>query len=229
MSSIEDYKKYTSIVNLSGGVDSTFLLLKYLSEQKNVVVHHCNMINGEGRYLAEKSATSKVITWLKDNGLSTFEYYESGFDYGNLPYILKDIEVIAVFTSAILRAPSFHHIEEIAVSANATDESNNPHDISVINRQSILNTLKPPFVEAKLTFPIIHISKEDMVRSLPVDLLQLTWFCRKPTYYNADNEKVHYRDEDSAVYAETCKRCIPCVKIFPVLEELSITYDKYYL
>ena len=226
---VSDSKEYSSIVNFSGGIDSTYLLFLYLSDQKKVVVHHCNMINGEGRYLAEKSATDKILNWLKDKNLSSFIYYESMFDYGNLPYILKDIEVIAVFTSAILRAPSFHHIKEIAVSANSSDESNNPFDISVTNRKAIINTLKPPFVDAELTFPIIHVSKEQMVRELPKDLLQLTWFCRRPFYFNLDGIKVNYRDKENAIYAQTCRKCSPCVKILPVLEELGIEYDKYYL
>ncbi len=224
-----EYSKYDTIINLSGGVDSTYLLYEYLSKGKNLVVHHCNMINGEGRYLVEKSATRKVLNWLEENNLSTFKYYETVFDYGNLPYILKDIEVIAVFTSTLLRAPIFHHIKEIAVSANSSDESNNPNDISVVNRKAIIDTLKPPFVEAELTFPVIHISKEEMVRTLPKDLLQLTWFCRRPVYFNAEGLKVNYRDKDNAVYAGTCKMCVPCVKILPVLQELDITYDKYYL
>lgn len=224
-----EYSKYDTIVNLSGGVDSTYLLYEYLSQKKDLIVHHCDMINGEGRYLAEKSATRKVLNWLEQNNLSTFKYYETVFDYGNLPYILKDIEVIAVFTSALLRAPIFHHIKEIAVSANSSDESNNPNDISVISRKAIIDALKPPFVEAELTFPIIHISKSEMVRTLPKDLLELTWFCRRPVYFNAEGLKVGHRDKDNAVYAETCKACVPCVKILPVLRELNIPYDKYYL
>lgn len=221
-------ESYKTLVNLSGGVDSTYLAWQYLLQNKNIVIHHCNMINKEGRYLVEKAATKNILKWFDNNNLSSYIYYETGFNYGDL-YILKDIEVLAVFTGIILRDPSWQLIEEIAVSANSEDESNNPNDPSVINRREIINILKPPFSKAELSFPIIHISKEKMVMDLPESLMKLTWFCRRPFYYNSEDIKISYLDQNEASYAVTCKVCVPCKKILPVLADLGITYDKYYL
>lgn len=225
-----DHKKYKTLINLSGGADSVYLLYKYLMENKHVVVHHCNMKNHEGRFLAERSATNKVIKWLKDNKLETFIYFESSMDYGTIRYIVKDIEVIGFFTGVIIRDSKFNNLTEIAISANCNDESTNPNDPSVINRKKIIDVLKPKTRDIELTFPIIHMSKQDIIKSMPKELLDKIWFCRRPKYYDKGDEIVSYRDEENAVYAVPCKiGCSPCKAIFPVFEELGINYEKYFL
>lgn len=226
---IKNQVDYNVVINLSGGFDSTYLLYKYLIENKEIILHHCNLINHEGRNVVEKTAVKKIIQWFKDNNMDTFLYYETTFDYGNLPYIIKDIEVLALFTGIILRCPQFSNIKEIAISANAHDESNNPNDFSVINRKKIIETIKFPHIEPELTFPIIHMTKSEIIKSMPKDLVKLVWFCRKPQYFDSQDNRVSLQETENAVYAKCCTICATCVYSIETLKQLDLYYDKYYL
>lgn len=74
------------------------------------------------------------------------------------------------------------------------------------------------------------MSKEDIIRSMPIELLDKIWFCRRPLYYDKNEDLVSYRDEENAIYAVPCKiGCSPCKAIFPVFEEIGVQYDRYYL
>src|SRR5690606_30743001 len=112
--------KTTTLLHLSGGQDSTYVAWKWLKDHPNEVllIHHINLYHRkENRLTYENEAVHNVLKWLKANSLSNFVYYESDFSYGNLPRIsIKDIQICTVFSSIILRTPSFRSIKTLLLS-----------------------------------------------------------------------------------------------------------------
>jgi 7-cyano-7-deazaguanine synthase in queuosine biosynthesis len=216
-------KSFDAVVNLSGGIDSAYLLWKYLSAGKRVLVHHCNLKNFEGRVFVEKAATYNILKWLKDSALDNFHYIETSYDYGNANFVIRDIEIIYFLTAMILRDPQYRDIQEIAVSANSTDESNNPNEQSVVRRSEILKSILPRKEfegydsVAKLTFPVIHKSKKDMILEMPEDLFSKTWFCRKPMGFDKDGVALP-KNSDNAVSWKACGGCAPCTSVIKSFE-----------
>jgi hypothetical protein len=190
-------------------------LWKYLSKGKHVLVHHCDMKNHEGRSAVEMHAVKSILEWLASEGLTNFKYLETRFDYGNVSSIVRDIEVVYFISGAILRNPVYSSIVEIAVSANAHDESNNPNEKSVVRRREILASMLPRKnfegydSLAQLTFPIIHKTKKEIISEMPKELFYKTWFCRRPIAFNSEDQMVP-RNHHTAIKWRACKDCTPC-------------------
>jgi len=203
------------LVNFSGGIDSTYLLYKLLSENKNILIHHCQLENHENRAIPENIATNQILKYFNDNNLGTFKYVNTGFHYGNAGYIVKDVEVIAFMSSVILRNPEFSNIKEIAISANSEDETTNPNDISMIRRGKILDAILPSNSNINLTYPIIHMSKREIIDDMPEELFKMTWFCRKPIYFNKDGVHISgYMQDEQVDSWKVCGSCRTCKQVF---------------
>jgi len=219
-------KSQEVLVNLSGGIDSTYLLWKLLSEGRSVLVHSCKMINHEGRAYAEQDAVKKIIDWLNKNNFKNFKYIETEFNYGTMERIIRDIEVVYFITAAILRDPKNKTIKELAVSANAHDESNNPNEQSVVRRREILKTISPRKEfegydsEAILTFPIISKTKKQLIEEMPEELFKLTWFCRKPISLD-QNKKILEKNSPDAKYWLACQKCTPCRHVILAITKIN--------
>jgi 7-cyano-7-deazaguanine synthase in queuosine biosynthesis len=215
------------LVNLSGGIDSTYLLWKLLSDGKSVLVHNCKITNHEGRVYAEQNAIKKILEWLKENNLSNFKYIQTEFNYGNMERIIRDIEVVYFITAAILRDQKNKSIKELAVSANAHDESNNPKEQSVVRRREILKSISPRKEfegydsEAVLSFPIINKTKKDLIDEMPEELFRLTWFCRKPISLDQDNNLLEKNSPNASKWL-ACKKCTPCKHVMSALIETKV-------
>lgn len=202
------------LVNFSGGIDSTFLLYKLLKEKRNVLVHHCVLENPENRGLPENVAVNNILNWLVENNLNTFKYITSGFHYGNLGYIVRDVEVIAFMSSVILRNPLHSSIKEIAISANSEDETIDPNEESMVRRNKILDAILPKGNNVKLIYPIIDKSKQDIIKEMPEDLFKMTWFCRTPLYFASDNTKIGPDNQKDIAYWSPCRSCKTCIQVF---------------
>jgi hypothetical protein len=180
------------------------------------------MTNHEGRVYAEQDAIKKIISWLNKNNFTNFKYIQTEFNYGNMEKIVRDIEVVYFITAAILRDPKNKTIKELAVSANAHDESNNPNEQSVVRRREILKLVSPRKEfegydsEAVLTFPIINKTKKDLIREMPEELFRLTWFCRKPISLDQDS-KLLEKNSPNANSWLACKKCTTCKHVISAI------------
>ena len=85
----------TTLVMLSGGIDSTAMLVKLLAEERDELrVHHIRMINGEKRDLAEQRAVQAIVAWCRAR-YRAFRYSESALDFSALEAIPIDYLAIA--------------------------------------------------------------------------------------------------------------------------------------
>ena len=87
--------RYTKLILLSGGIDSTYLLAHTLREtQDRVVVHHVHLINTEGRHQAEAEACRKIVDFCRSH-YRDFAYSESTVDRSKLRAPGYDVITVA--------------------------------------------------------------------------------------------------------------------------------------
>ena len=189
-----------SFLNLSGGIDSTLCMYHYLRENpdKTLLVHHCHMQNVEGRKEVETKAVADVLAWLQAEGLTNYEYLETHFDSGTTGYGIYDHELFAFLAGMVLRRRVRHSVHRIIVPFIKVDVHTPDRDVRYMR---VLRSMIPRR-RMDLVTPLIHMTKEQVIRALPRDLLVLTWYCRRPQQ------------------GSTCGVCRTCLQVQPVLRSL---------
>lgn len=215
----------STLINLSGGIDSAYLLWKAATEDcyDSIIVHHCNIINNEKRYIIEKISTKNIMSWIYKNSKKRISYIETTFDYKDVDYVIRDIEIVAFMNATILRSGKYS-VDNIMVSANSHDESNDVNEISVVRRKNILDLVGPSgYDSSKLLFPMLHLSKKDIIDELPKELFDLTWYCRRPIGKGSSGKSIDPLSSDCVSWV-TCKICKTCRQVENACNELGLPY-----
>jgi hypothetical protein len=166
----------TTLIQLSGGVDSTYILWKWLIENPNeyCLVHHIKLINYEQRHDYEIEAIDKVLRWLDNKGLKNYFYVQNTFDYGNFTSVITDSEICGFHAGILLRSPRWLSINKVLLPIyNVNPEyakmqkGGREH-----NRLEIMKTTSKRD-DYESVYPLINMDKIDVVRAIPRDLLDL--------------------------------------------------------
>lgn len=174
----------TTLVMFSGGLDSTAMLFKLLTETPDDLrVHHLRMVNREGRARAEQDAVESIVAWCKTR-YRPFRYSESGLDFSGLEAIPIDFMSIAyVACQVAIDTPG---CTRIAVGTLARDLDEVKRSVSVIQRR-IFDTMYQVYRARKVgeekvewIYPVYELSKAQVASLLPPELRALTWSCRRP-------------------------------------------------
>lgn len=196
-------KRYDRLIFLSGGIDSTFTLYKWLianqsrENKKQILIHHVNMTNQEGRCEFETRATKAVIDWFIKKGWNNFTFTESSFDYGNLKHIVQDIELIGFMQGVLLRSKKYS-VDKVIICASKYDLTLPGYEDRSRRRYNIIKAMMEKDIE--FDYPIIELTREEMIKEMPKSLLKLCWFCRKPSS------------------GMPCGECRTCLNTIPYLE-----------
>jgi 7-cyano-7-deazaguanine synthase in queuosine biosynthesis len=172
----------TTLVMLSGGLDSTAMLVKLLAEgAEDLRVHHIRMVNREGRDRAESRAVESIVAYCRAH-YRPFRYSESALDFGSLEAIPIDYLSIAfVACQVAIDTPG---CDRIAVAALSTDT-----DIAnrTVRQRRVFDAMYECYRARKLgeprvewRYPVYDIPKAELAAALPPELLDLTWSCRRP-------------------------------------------------
>ena len=166
----------------SGGIDSTAMLVKLLTEDADELrVHHIHMQNREGRDEAERRAVDSIVSWCRGR-YRPFRSSESGLDFRGLEAIPIDYLSIAFVACQV--AIDTPHCTRIAVGALAADtdiENRSARQRRVFEAMYACyraRKLGEPHVE--WIYPVYDLPKDEIVAALPAELLDLTWSCRRP-------------------------------------------------
>jgi hypothetical protein len=208
-------EKITTFISLSGGIDSTYYLWKWLTENKTetILVHHCQYFSyDKNRGQNEQLAMGKILGWLKDNGLSNFIYKQT--TWGDMPYPYHDIVGVSVPAGLLCR--QYPTITTILLPYWYPEIQKIKHWLTPEGR--LINISPRPnhrFQAALNVFnlmagqrdgnPLNHSiryhkkRKHQMIAEMPNDLLALTWFCRRPKGNHI------------------CRTCDSCLNIIPEL------------
>ena len=177
---METVKKPIALIQLSGGIDSTYVLYDWLISNPNdvILVHHIKLINHEKRSINEGISVKNILHWLKEKGLSNFMYIESKFDYGGIKGIIKDVEVCNFFIGIILRAKRWSSIKSIYMPIYKTENVKRQIRANKIRRLVSNNTGLKEKEGVEVIYPLLNQSKKSTIDAMPNELLQLCWYCR---------------------------------------------------
>lgn len=174
--------EYEGIINLSGGIDSTYVAWSLLSKNTNAkwLIHHCVLKNKQNRWQAEKISVDNILNWFRENGLSNFDYVETEFDWGNLDHSnFHDIEVIGFITGGLLRDRRYNY-KQVVISRSIEDLEQGEEYFKRANTRDQIVSIMSYIPNINYSYPIQNYTREAMINFLPSDLLNLTTFCRRP-------------------------------------------------
>ncbi len=188
----------TTLIQLSGGIDSTYILWKWLLEHptETCIVQHIVLKNSEGRIDVEKNAVYKILEYLKSKNLTNFIYIENYVDYGRLGIPIKDVELCGFFASMILRVKKWRFIKEILLPIY------DPHTQRESRRLEIMKIIGVS-PSTKILYPLENKLKSDIIKEMPEDLYNLCWYCRKPQN------------------GQKCEKCPTCVEVKECWETIN--------
>ncbi|HEX5768435.1 MAG TPA: hypothetical protein VFX94_09405 [Burkholderiales bacterium] len=172
----------TTLVMFSGGIDSTAMLVKLLTEGTDELrVHHIHMQNREGRDAAEQRAVDSILSWCTEH-YRPFRYSESGLDFRALEAIPIDYLSIAfVACQVAIDTPRCSRIAVGALAADTDIENRSARQRRVFDAMYECyraRKLGEPRVE--WIYPVYSLPKAEIAAALPAGLLDLTWSCRRP-------------------------------------------------
>jgi len=172
----------TTLVMFSGGLDSTAMLVKLLTQSKDELrVHHIRMVNREGRAGAEQAAVEAIVAWC-GRRYRPFRYSESGLDFASLEAIPIDYLSIAyVACQVAIDTPGCDRIAVASLS----------RDTDIVNRSArqrqVFEVMHACYRARKLgepkvewIYPVYECTKAEVAAMLPAELAALTWSCRRP-------------------------------------------------
>jgi 7-cyano-7-deazaguanine synthase in queuosine biosynthesis len=172
------------LVMLSGGLDSTYLSWKMMSEGEKPHLHHVHIINGESVGRNQYKRIQPILSYFKKQNF-IFRYTESKFE--NRKVIGFDSDLLLLVAQKIcwnVKKPV-----QLVMGWNPFDmtrpaiASRAERNITSNLWNALIDSTNNKFIEREISFPLIekNIYKEDMIREMPKELLDLTWSCRKST------------------------------------------------
>lgn len=185
------------LIMLSGGLDSTAMTWSLLNDigysDWNFHIHHMNLINLEDRHRAESLAVDNIVQWLRNQGYK-FDYTSSSLQAPKLRSgFMRDADASNFISGYICSMTP--RIKKIAIGMQAQDA-----DASVQTRIIRGNKILNAFTDGKVEkiYPVINKTKIELFESLPQELRELFWSCRRPRY-------------DDIITA--CGRCATCQQL----------------
>ena len=173
-------RKRSTLVMLSGGIDSVYVLWKLLTESDDeIIAHHINFVNNERRHVIEAQRCRQIVSYLR-RSLRPFEYTESTLDHR--AYAFFGYDMVAVGFEAGLAAHSHlfrknRPIDRWTFGACVEEEigvqGRWPHVLACCAANCFPH-------EAPEFFALPTVTKQEEVHSLPPDLVNLSWGCRRP-------------------------------------------------
>lgn len=168
-----------TLVMISGGLDSTFSLVRLLRETDDeILAHHIHMMTDTGRYLPEAESCRRIVKYCETN-FRPFSYTESAIDHRR--FAAHGVDLVAAGLVAGAVASSYHRIHSRRVDRwvlgrSAEETARNwrfrmARNVCEYNCQFV----QPP----ELYFPEPR-SQQEQVDYLPPELFEMTWSCRFP-------------------------------------------------
>ncbi len=211
----------TTLVMLSGGIDSTAALWHVLNnaeEYGKIHVHHIHIQNIEKRWEVEAMAVKAIYEYLHKHVSVEFTTSESAINTPSFNRdFLYDVEVIG-FMSGYMTSRD-KTITKLVLGATGYDWGRETaSDVSARSRATH-NAFHPEMKDHSSSikeFPNRELTKQQVYDTLPPDLAILTWSCRRPRFI-----------EGKFVECGMCKTCREelrdLVRVEPVLEERGVT------
>ena len=179
-------RRQATLVMLSGGIDSVYILAKLLRESDDeVLAHHIHLVNPENRYKAEARACRRIVEHLRRDERHFF-YTESLIDRSRFKAFGFDDLVIAFEVGLIslsFMADRGYGIDRWAAGICMEEELEQWNEAvelqeHMLNAAAASSWPQPPprFFQLKI------VSKCEEMDYLGPELLSLCWTCREPVW-----------------------------------------------
>lgn len=173
-----------TLLMLSGGADSAAALIKLLSDNDEpVFAHHIVIRDLESatRHKAENLACDRVVKYCREH-YRDFVFTKSLWDFP-LPYFGWNLTLCAFVGARVLRSFPAARITRYAVGI--IDE---PHTLGMWKErvEEARATFYAGLITARLDYqpeivwPVAHMTKSEVLDSLPAELAKTVSFCRNP-------------------------------------------------
>jgi 7-cyano-7-deazaguanine synthase in queuosine biosynthesis len=172
----------TTLVMFSGGMDSTAMLVKLLTQsQDELRVHHVRMANREMRARAEGDAAERIVAYCRQR-YRPFRYSESGLDFTALEAIPIDYLSIAyVACQVAIDTPRCDRIAVASLSRDTDIRNRSARQRQVFDAMyACYRARKLGEPQVEWIYPVYDCSKAQIAEMLPPELMALTWSCRRP-------------------------------------------------
>lgn len=169
-----------TIVMLSGGLDSVALLATVLAETNHHVhAHHIEIRNFENRAEIENRVTPTIVEYCREL-YRDFEYSSSVNEFNVGMGGGTDLQ-LALFVAGRLAISLGGNIDIVYTGHIFSPYSDLSEGSAIFNAVFLHRKFKPEWLWplSKLTAPASQ-SKADIYESIPKELADMTWSCRKP-------------------------------------------------
>lgn len=191
----------TTLVMFSGGIDSTYTLVKLLSDSRDdVIAHHIHLINAEDRHEVEADRCRGIIDYCRREFRDVI-YTETAVDHSGMAYM--GFDMITVGFEAGIAATSHLVERKRAVDRWAIGTCLEEDQLEGGHWEERLRHIEACCAatcfpnEPPRFFLLPLIPKREEMAYLPRDLLDLTWTCRTPV-----------RTADGFGECGTCDACV---------------------
>lgn len=191
-----------TLLMLSGGIDSAYCLWQRVQQGLPTRTHHVVLRDHEGRQMVESRATAQVLAWMKDNGgAGLIHHTESHVDFGTLKWLPRNFFLWSYWAGAIMAAPSGQNLTNIILPRHSDAFTGGPESPGALKSDEAYRTTITLMTgrEPTLVFPMVHMTKAEVIASMPEDLLRKCWWCRRPKW------------------GQPCHQCATCKLVDPAL------------
>jgi 7-cyano-7-deazaguanine synthase in queuosine biosynthesis len=188
---VSNEKKKRPLLLFSGGLDSTCMLGQQL-EYGDVDTLYVRGPQGRQKAAAELRARKHIFEWFAKNSEHQVRTdYVVDLEKFGLPIGYRYGQALAWFTAAMNTCDSLEH-SKVMIGYGQGDQI-----IPMLGHLSAAWDALAVVVKEKavgLHFPVMELSKLEMLKQMPTDLYELTWVCEYP---------------DTS--GQPCLRCLTCI------------------
>jgi 7-cyano-7-deazaguanine synthase in queuosine biosynthesis len=163
-----------TLIMISGGLDSVVLLANFLAHTNHEVhAHHIEIHNKENRWEIENRTLERVLPTIRER-YRPFTYSTSKYELmmgmgGGLDMTLATFMAARVTTAE-------GTFMDLVVTGHVAASTHEYCEAAAVHAACYVNSrVKPIWIT-----PLSKLSKFDIYNSIPPDLADLTWSCRRP-------------------------------------------------
>jgi len=173
------------IIPTSGGYDSTLLLHMILDSGESCASHHVHLINNEGKRYAPEAkayrAVMKEMHRLHGDFIHTTSTHKNMFPHFVGWDLLNSTYHSAVATEGNLSLLGKRELELCLAIPKESFRKDEIHSIVQDRVEDLWNVYFSRFgISTKVSYPISHMTKREILDALPDSLRKLCWTCRRP-------------------------------------------------
>jgi hypothetical protein len=167
---------YSGLLMFSGGLDSVALLANLLQEtEQSLHVHHIEIQNYENRAQAENDAVRRTLAYFHQH----YREFSCSFSKSEFPLGRGggfDLTLV-LFAAARVHTALGRVVDIVYTGHIAPTQAEILESSAVFNACYINKRFKPKWLR-----PLAHLRKRDIYESIPRELADLAWSCRRPVY-----------------------------------------------